>query len=103
MDCSNCLPSDVLGIIDECARVVQSQPRKSVRTLIIAGGGRFELETISRLKNLAKDNEPFVLKSAVVGITGLQQVVIMTVSKFSKREFNLFDTVEEAKDFLVAD
>jgi hypothetical protein len=103
LDCSDCLPADINAIVEECARVVQSQPAKSVLTLTIANGGRFDLETISRLKDLTSANEPFVRKSAVVGATGLQHVVLVTVSKFSKREFRLFDDLEEAKDYLVDD
>ena len=103
IDCSDCLPAEINAVVEECARVVQSQPPKSVLTLTVANGGRFDLETITRLKDLASANEPFVRKSAVVGATGLQHVVLATVSKFSKREFRLFDDLEQAKDYLVAD
>jgi hypothetical protein len=103
LDCSNCLPSDINPLIEECGRQVQSQPQKSVLTLTIAGGGRFDLETINKLKNLTRDNEPYVKKSAVVGISGLQEVVLMTVSRFSNRKFHLFKDSESAKDFLVSD
>jgi hypothetical protein len=103
MDCSKCIPGDYDAIIDECARVVQSQPKNSVLTLTIAGGGRFDLETVNRLKHLTKENAPYVRKSAVVGVTGLQFVVLSTVSLFSNRTFNQFDDLEEAMDFLVAE
>jgi len=100
LDCSGCKPADIHVIIDECARVVQSQPPKSVMTMTIAGGGKFDNEIITKLKELTKANEPYVKKAAVVGMTGLYKVVLTAVSMFSKREFHLFDTEEEAKDFL---
>ena len=103
LDCSNCKPADIHLIIDECARVVRSRPPKSVRTLTIAGGGAFDQEVVGKLKELTKGNEPYVMKSAVVGITGLYKVVLLAVSAFSKREFHLFDSVDEARDFLAAD
>ncbi len=102
IDCGNCLPAEMHEVIEECGRVVQSQPEKSVLTLTIANGGRFDLETIMRMKRLTKDNEPHVLKAALVGVTDLQHVVLMTVSHFSKREFHLFDDVDSAMDFLAA-
>lgn len=103
LDCSNCKAAEIHQIIEECARQVQSQPPKSVMTMTIAGGGKFDQETITRLKELTKGNEPYVRKAAVVGITGLYKVVLMAVSTFSQRQFHLFDTVEEAKDFLVGE
>lgn len=102
LDCSNCKPAEVHLIIDECARQVRRRTAKSVRTLTIAGGGRFDNETIGKLKELTKGNEPFVHNAAVVGITGLYKVVVTAISLFSKREFHLFDTVDEALDFLAA-
>jgi len=103
LDCSNCLPSDINTLIEICAHQVQCQPEKSVLTLNIAGGGRFDLETINKLKKLTRDNEPYVRKSAVVEVSGLQEVVLMTVARFSKREFHLFNDRETAMDFLVSD
>lgn len=100
LDCSDCKPADAHPIIDECARQVRSRPPKSVRTLTIASGGTFDNEIISKLKDLTKGNEPHVHKAALVGITGLYKVVVSAISMFSKREFHLFDTMEEALDFL---
>jgi len=102
MDCTNTSLEEMDGIIEECARQVRCQPEKSVFTLIVAGGGAFSGETISRLKELARDNTPYVKASAIVGVTGLYKVVFNAVAMFSKRRFYLFDTTEEAMDFLAA-
>lgn len=101
MDCSDCQPGDYDAIIDECARVVRSQPEGSVLTMTIAGGGRFDSDTVSKLKDLTKGNAPYVRKSAIVGLSGLQHVVLTTVSLFSSRKFHLFDDRLGAMDFLV--
>ena len=101
LDCSGCSVDEIHAIIEECARQVQSQPPKSVLTMTIAGGGKFDNETVARLKELTKGNEPYVRKAAVVGMSGLYKVVLMAVSMFSNREFHMFDTADEAKDFLV--
>jgi len=100
LDCSGCKPAEVRAIIDECARVVRSQPSKSVLTMTIAGGGKFDNEVVAKLKELTRGNEPYVKKAAVVGMGGLYKVVLMAVAMFSKREFHMFDTADEAKDFL---
>lgn len=103
LDCTGCKAEEIADIIDETARQVRCQPAGSVRTLTVAGGGRFEQSTILKLKELTKGNAPYVDRAAVVGITGLYKVVMMAVATFSNRNFNLFATVEEALDFLAAD
>ena len=101
MDCTGASLDEMNAVIDECIRQVRNQPQKSVLTLTIAGGSAFSGETITKLKELARDNTPYVKAGAIVGITGLYKVVFSAVSVFSKRRFYLFDTVEEAMDFLV--
>jgi|SRR5512138_346894 hypothetical protein len=103
LDCSNCKPGEVHEIIDECARQVRARPEKSVLTMTIAGGGKFDNETVNRLKELTKGNEPYVKKAALVGITGLYKVIVMAIATFSRREFHMFDTVEEAQEYLTSD
>ena len=104
LDFSGCQPAEMLPYIEECAHQVRSQPKKSVYTITIAGGGaKFDASVVDKLKQLTKDNEPYVIKSAVVGATGMQQVVLMIVSNFSSRKFELFDDVEKAKAFFAAD
>lgn len=100
MDCTAASLDEMNAVIDECILQVRTQPEKSVLTLTIAGGTAFSGETVSKLKELARDNTPYVKAGAIVGITGLYKVVFSAVAMFSKRRFYLFDTVEEAMDFL---
>ncbi len=100
MDCTDASLEEMNQIIEACAREVRCLPEKSVFTLIIAGGSAFSGETISKLKELARGNAPYVKASAMVGVTGLYKVVFNAVSIFSKRRFYLFDTVDDALDFL---
>ena len=100
MDCTDASLEEMNQIIEACANEVRNKPENSVFTMIVAGGSAFSGETISRLKELARDNAPYVKASAIVGVTGLYKVVFNAVSLFSKRRFYLFDTPEEAMDFL---
>lgn len=103
LDLGNCPAAEVLPLIDECARQVQSQPQKSIYTIVQVAGASFDLTVVDKLKQLTKGNGPFVIKSAVVGMTGMQQVLLMIVSSFSNRKFELFDSVEKAKEFIALD
>lgn len=100
MDCRDATLDEMNKVIEECILQVRSKPEKSVLTLTVAGGSSFSGETISRLKELARDNTPYVKAGAIVGVTGLYKVVFNAVSIFSKRRFYLFDTIDEAMDFL---
>lgn len=100
MDCSNATVQEMNSVIDECILQVRNKPEQSVLTLTVAGGSSFSGETIARLKELARDNAPYVKAGAIVGIKGLYKVVFSAVSMFSKRRFHLFETAEEAMDFL---
>ena len=103
LDCSDCKPEEIIGIIDVRVRQVQLSPAHSELTLTIAGGGRFDNNVLQKLKELTQGNAPYVDKAAVVGITGLYKVVMNTIKMFSKREFHLFDSVDAAMDFLAVD
>lgn len=100
MDCTGASLEEMNGVIEECIRQVRCQPEKSVLTLTIAGGTAFSGETINKLKELARDNTPYVRAGAIVGITGLYKVVFSAVAMFSKRRFYLFDQVDQAMAFL---
>lgn len=100
LDFSHCTLSEIGNVIDTAERDIQSQPPKSVMTLTHATGGKFDTPMMMKLKNLTKGNEPYVKVAAVVGVTGLQNVVMNAVAMFTKRRFYMFDDLEEAKDFL---
>jgi hypothetical protein len=78
------------------------QPPHSVRTLVDVRGSHFDARITRALQDLARDNKPQVLASAVVGVSGLQRVILAAVSRVTRRKFATFDTVKAAKDWLVA-
>ena len=66
-------------------------------------GARFNNDTVTQLKKFAKGNEPYVKRAAIVGLSGLQQLVLTAVSKFTGRNFIVCGTVEEAMSRLVSE
>jgi hypothetical protein len=102
---------DFAGIadVDEGLRVVQAavprilgQPPKSVRTLVTVRDSTFDTRVARAVQHLATHNKPFVLASAIVGLSGLQRVIRSAVMRVTGRKFATFDDVETAKDWLVA-
>lgn len=92
---------EMLEAIEEMKEGVRSQPKNSVLAITLVEGTNYNKDILESLKKLTKSNKPYVEKSAIVGVEGLQKVAMQGVKKFSSREFEQFDTVEEAKDYLV--
>lgn len=101
LDCRDASFEEMSQIVEECILQVRQQPEKSALTLTIAGGNAFSGETLAKVKEMARNNTPYVKAAAIVGVSGLHKVVFNAVAMFSKREFYLFDSVDEAMDFLV--
>lgn len=80
--------------------MIAAEPAKSVLALFDATGGSFNVDILTTMKEFTKANTPYIKAAAVVGITGLLEVALSTVSKFSGREFHSFKTREEALDWL---
>ena len=89
-----------LDAIAEAATIIQAQPPKSVYTITVVRGARFNSTVLSAVKKLAADNIPFVKSGAIVGMGTLHKAAYLTVMYFSKRTIPAFDTEEEALEWL---
>ena len=101
LDFSGCNTEEILVVIKEATGVIRSQPEKSVLTLTKTDRAKFDADVIKAMKEFTKGNEPYVKAAAIVGIQGLQKIILDTVSFFSKREFGVYEDVEEAKEYLL--
>lgn len=88
--------------IKEAQSTIASQPEQSVLACFDATDCSFNSEMLNQMKEFTKANTPYIKKATVVGITGLLQVALTAVSKFSGREFISFKTREDAMDFLAS-
>ena len=92
-----------LAVMDECRRLVAQQPPQSLLLLTDVTGAYFNTRAVQGLKELAAHNSPYVRRSAVVGVSGLQKIIYQAVQRFVKRDIVLFATRPEALDWLVRD
>jgi hypothetical protein len=93
----------VRAIAAECWHVVSGQAPKSVRTLNLVEGGEFARESVNVLSELASKNRPYVLRSAVIGVTGMRYFAFQTLVKLTGRPIRLFEKAEQALDWLAQD
>ncbi len=58
-------------------------------------------EIVAAFKASAKDVEPFAAKSAIIGVVGIQKVLLNAINSFSSLPIKAFNTKEEALEWLV--
>ena len=100
LDLSNCSAAEVRKIFQAVPEFVTVRPRASVLILADFTGASFDAEAIRVMKEAAVFDKPYVRKCAW---TGTEQAVAESVSKFSNREFRVFDTRKEALAWLAKD
>ena len=101
IDMTNCLSEEAVVLANEVRRVVTAQPRNSVLTLSDLTGGEFKRDAITRMKEVAVFDKPYVKRAAIVGAESLPQAFYEALQTFSRREFHKFNTREEAMNWLV--
>jgi len=93
-------PMEVVEASKAAMSLIAKQPAKSLRTLTDVTDMNFDTASTQALKELARHNAPFVMAGAVVGITGLRQIIYNAVIKFSGRNLVVFDSPDQAKEWL---
>ena len=101
IDVTNCAAEDVIELVTEVQCMVTAQPPKSVLTLSDLTGARFSRSAVTRMKEVAVFDRPYVKRAAFVGAQSLPRVFYEALKTFSQREFRKFKTREEAMDWLV--
>ena len=94
--------ADITAVISQAKQVIHAAPPASLLTLTDVSGMRFNQEVTVAMKEFADSNKPFVQAAALLGVSGLKQVVFNTVKRLSGRRIEAFDDPATAKDWLVA-
>ena len=101
VDFTNCTPQEVESVLDETRQVITEQPQHSVLVLADFTGAQFSREAVTRLKEVATHDRPYVKRAAWVHAESLPKVFYDAIKAFSQREFPTFETREQALEFLV--
>jgi hypothetical protein len=101
IDVSNCGIDEIFETMRDAEQKIRSQPEGSVLTLTNVAGARYSKDLIKSVKDFVLANKPYVTKSAVVGVEGLQRIVLDGIRVSTGREFESSDNLEEAKAYLV--
>jgi hypothetical protein len=89
-----------IKIFGQTHEIILAQPPKSVRLLTNVTNAHYSAEAVDHMKNFSKTVTPYMLASAAVGVTGIKKIVLQSLIKLTGRNIALFDTVEQALDWL---
>jgi hypothetical protein len=93
--------SDEIGsIMKEVKAYIHSQALLSVYSLASIEGMHFNNTIRDMFNELLKSNKPYVKASAIIGVTGLKQIVFNGIMKITGRDVKAFSNIEMAKDWL---
>ena len=93
IDMSKCSAEEMFAVIANARGIIRNQPEKSVFSLTDVTDAWFDPEVMDAMKEFVAGNKPYVAAAAVVGVTG-------RVMKLFGRKLVLFDTIEQAKEWL---
>lgn len=98
--------TDINGVNDAIAQaepIIAGEPQRSVLCLVETYGSKFSMEVSHAIKAFTMHNKPYIKMTAIVGVDGLQKVILNSVIVFTRRS-NLVvkPSREEALDFLAS-
>ncbi len=102
IDAENIDRERVAALADRAAAEIRAQPPGSVLTITHVKGAHVDMKVVDTLRKLAEGNGPYVKAACVTGLSPAQKIVFTTVKILSRRDLKLFDTVEEAKEYLAS-
>ena len=102
VDFANLKADQFIQAIGEAKKFLLGLGKKDLLVLYDVSNSRVSPEVVDTLKEAAKATHPFIKRRAVVGISGLQRVILNAVNVFTGEDIRPFETPEQAKDWLAS-
>ncbi len=91
---------DINAMIGRFESLIRGEPERSVRVVMLVRGLHYDRKSVGAIKGVFVRVQPWIRASCLVGVSGLQKVLLQVLNQVAKRERPLFDTLEQAKDWL---
>ena len=102
IDYTGCTEEEVGTVSDHVPEVVTREPQGSVLLLADFSGVKFSRENVQHLKIATARDRPHIKRAAWVLTENLPKAMFDSIKIFSARKFEVFDTRENAMDYLVS-
>jgi hypothetical protein len=100
IDFSHCTPQEMMQVVNEAQQQIARHPHNSLLTLGDFTDAQINKQVAMRIKEVLVLDRPFVKRSALVGTASLPKAFYDNFKSFSRRDFPIFDTREEALEWL---
>jgi hypothetical protein len=101
IDFSHRTKQEIVLLLEETQRTISSQPRDSVLVLADFSETQVDRSVATRIKEVLVMDRPYVKRAAWVGADSLPKVLYDNFRSFSRRDFPIFESREQAMDYLV--
>jgi hypothetical protein len=81
---------------------VRTEGKKDLLMLVDISGSFVYGEVLAEIKKAGKITKEITSKEAVVGISGGKKILLKIVQSFTNMSLHAFDSLDEAKDWLVS-
>lgn len=82
---------------------VKSEGQRDLLMLVDISGSFVYGEVLEQIKKAGKQTKEITSREAVVGVTGGKKILLRIIQTITSMNFKVFNTVEEAKDWLVSE
>lgn len=100
---NSCTEDQLEEIIPVIQSMITSEPPKSVLSLSDWTGAEVTRSLAEQIRTTLVRDKPHVKRTAFVGVDRVPKVFLDGFKNFSRRDFTIFKSLEEAKDWLVKD
>ena len=100
-DRSNLLPDDIIRNVDEAKKLIKKSGKRRILYLIDNSNNNIIPKVKDHIKKVGKELDPYLSKSAVVGASQAQKVLLNILNSITKMSVKVFDDLESAKKWLV--
>ncbi len=100
VDIAHTAPAETISALKEAQKRIAENPPKSILMLTDVTDTTYNKDVSAAIQDFSAKNTPYVMRSAVVGVDGLKQVLLRTVNLITRREIKSFPSRQEALDWL---
>lgn len=91
------------ALADFGSSIIRKEALNTVLLLVNVTNTCYNLELVKKIRTTAKEDKPFIKKTALIGVLNMKKIPYNTITIFSNRDMKIFDNITEAKDYLVSD
>lgn len=103
LDHSNLSGPEYVQVVEESAKTAEKHDNSNRLILVDSTNSIMDKDVLKALKKLTSKSGSRIDKTAVLGISGIQQMFLRTISAFSKIKIRPFDSRDKALEWLTGD